>query len=671
MRKPVGFRQIHLDFHTSPLIPDVGADFDPEEFAATLKNAHVNSINLFARGHHGMLYYDSKAFPERVHPGLQNKNMLKEQAEACRKLGIHVNAYTTLNWDIYTVREHPEWVCVDKDGKLADHDGIPYLEPGFYINLCANTGYREFLKRHLEEVLRLTEFDGVWIDASFLVECCCPACLKLMAQKGLDPRNPAHRKRHAVDTNHDITRYLTKVIRDFDPDLNILYNKSHVGFVDRPVAGEQSYFAFESLPGGAWGYLDFPISVRYNRNEGNLCAGMTGRFHTSWGDTHSYRNQAALEYECFQMLAQGARCIIGDQLHPRGRLDAAMYEEIGRVYASVEAKEPWCDGAASITEIGVISAEEFLGADAGSIPSCDQGACRMLQELSLQFDFLDSQKDFSRYSLIILPDEIPVSPELAQKLEQYILSGGKVIASCRSGLDLGKNAFASPVFGVDYLEPAPYAPEFLPMEGPLGKGLPQKEHVMYLPGVQVAAKENAQVLEWNIEPYFNRTWEHFSSHQYTPSSGKRGAPAIVQNGGCIYFSHPIFSIYDQYAPAWCKTLVDHAVERLAPNRLVRHSGPSTLQASLLNQRKKNRWVLHLLHYIPERRCQRMDVIQDVIPLYDTTVSIHCPQAVEKALLVPEGQPLPFQQKDGTVTFTVPKIHGHQMVCLEFGREETV
>ena len=101
-------------------------------------------------------------------------------------------------------------------------DGVPYLEPGFYINLCANTGYREFLKRHLEEVLRLTEFDGVWIDASFLVECCCPACLKLMAQKGLDPRNPAHRKRHAVDTNHDITRYLTMVIRDFDPDLNIL-----------------------------------------------------------------------------------------------------------------------------------------------------------------------------------------------------------------------------------------------------------------------------------------------------------------------------------------------------------------------------------------------------------------------------------------------------------------
>ena len=51
--------------------------------------------------------------------------------------------------------------------------------------------------------------------------------------------------------------------------------------------------------------------------------------------------------------------------------------------------------------------------------------------------------------------------------------------------------------------------------------------------------------------------------------------------------------------------------------------------------------------------------------------IHCSQAVEKALLVPEGAASALSARDGTVTFTVPKIHGHQMVCLEFGREETV
>jgi hypothetical protein len=31
---PLRYRQVHLDFHTSGQIPDIGIDFDPEEFAA-------------------------------------------------------------------------------------------------------------------------------------------------------------------------------------------------------------------------------------------------------------------------------------------------------------------------------------------------------------------------------------------------------------------------------------------------------------------------------------------------------------------------------------------------------------------------------------------------------------------------------------------------------------
>jgi hypothetical protein len=38
------FRQIHLDFHTSPFILGVGEDFDPKEFIYTLKKARVNAM---------------------------------------------------------------------------------------------------------------------------------------------------------------------------------------------------------------------------------------------------------------------------------------------------------------------------------------------------------------------------------------------------------------------------------------------------------------------------------------------------------------------------------------------------------------------------------------------------------------------------------------------------
>ena len=64
--KEIPFRQIHLDFHTSEAIEGVCSEFDAEEFAQTLADAHVNSITLFSCGHHGNLYYDSKMFPEMV-----------------------------------------------------------------------------------------------------------------------------------------------------------------------------------------------------------------------------------------------------------------------------------------------------------------------------------------------------------------------------------------------------------------------------------------------------------------------------------------------------------------------------------------------------------------------------------------------------------------------------
>ena len=75
------FRQVHLDFHTSEAIAGIGSRFDPDVFADTLDRARVNSITCFGRCHHGWIYYDTEAFPERRHPHVE-RNLLKEQIEA-------------------------------------------------------------------------------------------------------------------------------------------------------------------------------------------------------------------------------------------------------------------------------------------------------------------------------------------------------------------------------------------------------------------------------------------------------------------------------------------------------------------------------------------------------------------------------------------------------------
>ena len=118
-------RQVHLDFHTSPHIPGVAADFDAREFAGTLKRAHVNSVTIFAKCHHGYAYYPSKACA--THPGLGGRNLLGEQVEALHREGIRCPIYITVGWVALSALNHPEWRAMFKDGPFADwkeHPGM-------------------------------------------------------------------------------------------------------------------------------------------------------------------------------------------------------------------------------------------------------------------------------------------------------------------------------------------------------------------------------------------------------------------------------------------------------------------------------------------------------------------------------------------------------------------
>ncbi len=58
--------------------------------------------------------------------------------------------------------------------------------------------------------------------------------------------------------------------------------------------------------------------------------------------------------------------------------------------------------------------------------------------------------------------------------------------------------------------------------------------------------------------------------------------------------------------------------------------------------------MHALHYVPERRGWDFDIIEDIIPLYDVPVSVRSPARVTEVRLVPQGEVLQFQEKDGRV-----------------------
>ena len=657
-----------MDFHNSEEIKNIAGDFSGEKFADTLENAHVNSINLFARCHHGMMYYQSEHFPERMHPHLKVANLLEEQTKCCRERGIKVNLYTSVRWDVYTVKHHREWICIDENGALSDYEHKAFFEAGFYKNLCVNTGYRDFLKEHLRELMEAIPADGIWFDASFVVECCCETCMEKMRAAGLEPRSKKDREEFAELTYQDFVRDMSGFIRELHPNYDIFYNKGHVGKPDRPVKDGYTYVAMESLPGGPWDYLDFPHSQRYIRNWGLPTVGLTGKFHTSWGDFHSFRDPVSLEYECFRMLALGGGCNIGDQLEPSGILSKPVYDLIGDIYRRVEEKEPWCVGALPVSEIAVLVPEEFTGAGAGNLPGASQGACRLLQEGGYQFEFVDSKMDFGKYRLLILPDLIPVDKKLKEKLDRFMDGGGKIFLSHKAGLIKEKEGireFALSRWGISYKGEAPYEPDFIVPKGEAGEGLPCVEHVMYVRGSEVEATDRGKVCCMVKRPVFNRTYEHFSSHMHAPSSGEEVYPGIVEGENSFYFAHPIFTIYHLYRPGWCRKLFCNIMNMLLPNPIVKHNGPSSLEVELFEQKEEKRLILHLLHYIPQHRSEYVDTVEEIIPLYHVEVWIKTEKKPEGAMFVPEGEPVDMRLEDGYVHIKVAKVEGHRMIALSY------
>ena len=659
------FRQIHLDFHTSEAIAGIGAAFDADAFADTLAAAHVNSVTCFARGHHGWLYYRSKAFAERIHPHLE-ADLLPEQIAACHARDIRVPVYITVQWDHFTAEAHPEWLTVGPDGTLGHGAAGSVYAPGFYRFLCLNSPYVEFLKAATREVLETMPVDGIFFDIVQARDCSCAACRRDMMAAGLDPSDAAQRMAFGRDVITRFTAEMTAFVRQRSADCTIFYNSGHVGPGHRPWADAFTHWELESLPSGGWGYMHFPLAQRFARTLGKDCLGMTGKFHTSWGDFHSFKNAAALQFECFGMLALCAKCSIGDQLPPDGRICPDTYRLIGSVYGEVEAKEPFCRGATPVSEIALMTPEEFTGSGHHSgLPDAALGATRMLQEPRHQFDIVDSPGSLEGYKLLILPDEVPVSAELAGRIERFLAGGGKLLASYRSGLNEAGDAFALEALGVRLVGDAPYSPDFLVPTDRIGPSLPATEHVMYLRGLEAAARDGAEVLADVKVPYFNRTWEHFCSHRHTPSAHRVGYPGVVATGAGVWFAHPVFRQYHDNAPKWCKTLVADAIDRLLGEPLVRAEGPSALLATLNEQADERRWVLHLLHYVPERRGQAFDTIEDVVPLGDLKLSVRADREIAAVRTAPEGREMPFAIENRRIAFTLPRLDGHQIIELKW------
>lgn len=657
-------RQVHLDFHTPKEVGDVGVDFDAVEFAETIRNAHVDSVTVFSKDHHGFSFHPTDV--GTMHPNL-GFDLMGQQIDALHSVNARAPIYISVGWDELMAEAHPEWRQVDADGRLVGRG--PREVPGWRLMDLASP-YADYVLDQTQEVLeRYGPVDGIFFD---IVRQEAGAHynsyrLRKMRAAGIDPNNSGESEAWAQEIERDFMKRAHALVVETNSEATVFFN-SRLRPDQDPSAGSRaelpyySHIEIESLPTGLWGYNHYPLFASYFQTLDHPMLGMTGIFHTAWGDFGSLKTEAALAYECGRMIATGAACSVGDQMHPRGRLDPAAYRRLGQVYAQVEALEPWSTDAVAVPEIGVLLAESgprfhTIGRD------IDEGAMRMLLELHRPFQFLDTASDLSPYRVVIAPDDVPFDPVLADKVAAYLEGGGSLLLSHRAGLTPEGTQFALDI-GVTYLGDAPHCPDFLVADDKLGSPLSDFPLALYRRGSSVRAA-GAEVLASVGYPYFTRSADHIMSHRHTAFDRVSDDPAVTQMGQVIYCHSPLFGAYREHAVPAYRMLVEALLARLAPDRLVESPDmPTTAEVYVLRQSEADdRHIVHIIHAVPQRRGDGIDIVEDILSLRDVQLGLRMENAVDRVELVPSGVVLQHEARDGATWVTVPEIRGHQTVVF--------
>ncbi len=654
----MNFRQVHLDFHTSEKITGIGSAFSPEQFQKALKTGHVNSITVFSKCHHGWAYHPSKA--NEMHPGL-DFDLLGAQIKAAHEIGVKTPVYLSAGLDEKMAGRHPEWLVRGKDQRTT---WVPdFSQPGYH-KFCMNTPYLDYLLAQIEEVCENYDADGIFLDIVGVQPCYCTNCIRTMEEMGLDPFEDKNALMLAEKTYANYSKRVREAIDKHKPGLPVFHNGGHIRQGRRDLAYMNSHLEIESLPTGGWGYDHFPLAARYSQNLGMEYLGMTGKFHTSWGEFGGFKHPNALRYEVALAAANGAKSSVGDQLAPDGEMDMVTYELIGAGYAQLEEKEPWLDHVESVADVAFLSYESafnLFGTDqTATTNDIDKGVARILLEGHYLYDVIDEQCDFGKYKVIILPDKILYQEEIYRKIREFLAQGGKILATGKSGLNEEQDTFAFD-FGGRYEGTSEYKPSYFRPTVSM-PGLGDTGYIFYT-DVEKVVPEGGEELARFEEAYFNRTREHFCSHRHAPNSKKYGGSGMIEGEDGIYIPWQVFTDYATIGSLAVKQAVLFALDRLLGERkTLRTSLPVQGVVTLMKQ--QDRLVTHLLYAVPVKRGSGIEIIEDIVPVYQIHLEIKTGFEPKRVYLAPQEKDLEYTYEEGNLTVTVPEVYIHQMVVIE-------
>lgn len=663
-QKKMPWRKVHLDFHNSKHIPKIGANFNADEWGDSLEAGNVDSIVVFAKDMHGYFYYPGKYGP--VHPGL-SFDLLGEQVKACRKRNIAVYAYYCTAWDHYLAETRPEWNMIKRDG--SDYRPKAGETPGWTALCLGNKEFVDQVAYNVKEFISKYELDGAWLDMAEPIasECYCRECLQQIKAAGKDPYNKEVQREHQNKNFLDFHRRMKKLVHDIKPGCQVDFNDIGTGKVSERIDFLDN-IDIEALPTGGWGYFYAPAQIRYQRNFGLPVFGMTGRFVSSWADFGGLKQSRQLDVELASIVANAARCDVGDQMPPDGKLDPAVYYVLGKSFNSIKQLEPWLDQAAPVTEAALMISDIPL-------EKVNQqylfGLTRLMIESHLQFDVVEPGQEWERYNLVVIPDELMPDSKTVERLFRYIDKGGSLIVCHDGGLQAETRESWLEKYGMSYRGVSPFKPAYLVADNDLVKDMPGYAYALYDGASQWKVHAPAKTLAQLGEPLFQRSAEHFTSHNQSPFDHATEYSVLAVCGKIGLVGFPIGTSYYNKGYWIYRTAFDRLLLEVLPSRLIETNAPLsseltvTYQPASYETGRKERYMIHIINWSSTRKTPpHPEVHEDPVPLTGIRVKLNIPLRNVTVKTVFSGSKLRHRSSDTGIEVTIPHIKIHEIVCFE-------
>lgn len=681
------FRRNLIDMHITDQDESFLTQFSADDHVDSLIKAKVDTAIVYAGSCLGINYYPTQI--GYIHSNLRKKDILEETTRKCREAGLNVVIYFNI-WSRYAYEKNPEWRMVDLNG-----NGYQIDMGQRFGQCCPNTGYSEYVRDMVTELVGSYEMNGLWIDMIgwFGAICYCPGCRKrYMNETGNElpkiidwtDRNFLTFVRKREEWFAEMAEMITSTAKKIRPGITVTQQCSSWTLGWTGAATEKFFAQSDYLAGDFYeGPTEQSVICKYlsARSRNKPIEFMVSRCIDLTEHTLSKSYETLYAQRC-SALANNCAFVFIDAIDPVGTIDKRIYEMMGDIFDSCEKYEKYIDVNADImADVGIVMSQSSMinydanGKDmtsSGSEMNTLKGVYRIAESLieaNITYDIVDlsDHMKIMNNKMLILSDIVFMSQKEVETLRRYVSEGGMIFASCRTSLLNAESSSEflkaddfglSEILGVSYEkeddDPVNYiAP--LEQQSDVLSGFNAKYPLSVSGKLQiVSALEGSEVLATLTKCYFKpRDINTFSSAISDPPGVPTTIPALVRNRygkGTAFYSAGAFETSTHEAS---RNVLVSIIKHNISKPLLVIDAPKAVETIIY--KKSTGYQINLLNFQSKL---------PPVPVYSLSVRFWTGnQKIAGVFDVSRGESVDYKITDGYIEFKVEKLDYLNMIDI--------